>query len=163
LKEQMQQIGRVLLSHADLTATGVLFVMLLIIGGLYFKEQAKQPEELPPPPVRNLEARLPNDAYNKVMNLFVNVQGDITKDPELRRLTEFNMFDLKSVQAEEKIEAQLDEQVEQANRLINAGKNEEALKILDSVLSRRPRHVRALDLKNQLLPAPSPTPTPGTP
>ena len=159
-KEKLQEIGRKLLLHADWTAIGVLAFIFLIVFVLFLKELASSEApltELNPVPFKEL---IPSDNYKKVIGDYVQVNPDITKNAKLRPLIEFNMFDLKEVKAQEEIEKQYNEQVDQATKLYQAGKKDEALKILDSILARKPNQVRALDLKNTILPKPPTTPTP---
>jgi len=162
LKEKLQEIGRKLLANADRTATAFLGVLFLVVIGLFMHELSKgeaEPETPPDNPFRDL---LPNEKYDAIAKNFINVDPDIAKNEQLRRLTEFNMFDLKSVKAQEELAKQMDTQVDQAEKLIQEGKKDEALKILESVLARKADHVRALDLKNQILPPPTTTPTPAS-
>jgi hypothetical protein len=159
LKDKLLDFWRKVLAHADRSATAALGIILLTIIGLYMHERSSEvqpPEDLPRVPFEEL---LPNDNFNKVQEKYIAVSPDIIQDAKLKPLIEFNMFDLKEVKAQEELEKQFDEQVEQAARMIKDGKKAEALKVLESVLARKPRHVRALDLKNELVP-PSPTESP---
>ncbi len=158
MNEQLQQFGRKILANADLFATGVLFVILVIMIVLFFHERSQVPDEPPNPPRRVLEERLPNEDFIKLETKYLKARTDIREDPLLRGLVDYNMFDLKSVKKQEEIERELDQRVEQAARLISDKKDEEALSILKAVLAQKPNHVRALDLKNRIAPEPTPTP-----
>jgi len=160
MKDQLQQLGRKLLENADRTVTAILGLLFLAMVGLLMNELSRGEAELPPPPPNPFLELLPNEKYDKVVENYINVNQDISKDPEVNPLIEFNMFDLKSVKQQEELAKQLDGQVDQAEQLFQAGRKEEALKLLDDVLARKPDHVRALDLRNQIVPQPTPTPTP---
>lgn len=159
MKDKLLDFWRKMLLHADRSVTAALGIILLVIVGLYMRERSTEvapPEDLPRVPFEEL---MPNDHFTKIHDKYIAVTPDISQDAKLRPLIEFNMFDLKEVKAQEELQKQFDEQVEQAARLIKDGKKADALKILESVLTRMPRHVRALDLRNELVP-PSPTESP---
>ncbi len=160
MKEKLQVFARTLLANADRTTTAVLGIICLATLGLYLQEQSRGEIQPPEPPPTPWQKPIPNDDYERLVKSYINVNEDISQDPKVRRLIEFNMFDLKSVKAEEALAKQWDAQLDEAERLMQAGKKEDALKILDSVLARKPDLVRALDLRNQIIPQPSPSPSP---
>ncbi len=160
MKEKLQNFIKILLTNADRTVTALLGLILLAMIGLYAREQTRTETPPPEPPAKPFDTKLPNEDYERLVSSYIQVNEDITQDPDSRRLIEHNMFDLKSVKEQEELAKQLDSQVDQAERLIQQGQTDEAAALLDTVLRSNPDHVRALDLLNQIRPSPSPSPSP---
>ena len=161
VNDKFQEFGRKILLHMDRSVLAALAVLLAILLALFFIERSHEVQPLADLQALAFEEMIPNPNYNHVVDKYLNLEPDISKNPSLRPLIEFNMFDLKEVKAQEELEKQYDEQAEQASRLIQSGKKTEALKMLDSILARKPNHVRSLDLRKQLVPpTPEPTPSP---
>lgn len=160
-QEKLIALGKKLLVYADRTVFAVLLMILLALIGLYLQEQREETTPYTEPPdVPFKEELVGNPSYEKVQKNYVSTNTDISKDPRINQLVEYNMFDLKSVKAAEELERQFVEQIRQAERLAGEGKNGEAMKIVESILSKKPSYVKALDLKRRLNPSNTPTPTP---
>ncbi len=149
MKDQLELLGKKLQKRLDLIGIVLFVALLLVVGFFYQKEQQFELDEVQPPPPRPWDVKIPNDSYNKVMASFTGTQTDILKDDRARRLIQFNMFDLRSVQNEAERERAIAPLFNEAQKMYDAKDYDGALQKLDEILQRYPTHYRSLDLKKK--------------
>ena len=142
----------------------IVIVFLLFLVGIiyaYMHEQSVTIEPPPRPKKEPLEEYLPNNEYEKVIQLF-NENSDLEKDEAFISLGRFNVFDYKTVRDHEIILKEMNQKFAQAQQLYNDAKYEEARGILKNILTVWPAHINSQDLlkkiDEQLSPSSSPSP-----
>jgi hypothetical protein len=181
MNDQMKEIFVKLSRRLDLVVTGILLFLLALTGWLAYQETNYIPPEATQGQPRNFSEKLPvarvipprpdqkpeNLAqYEEVAPFVFDPTTDITKDEEAYALVERNMFDIKTVEEAERKAEELNQQYNQAVRLFQDAKFQEALQQVNQILAEDPRHRAARDLKNRLeetlAPAPTAAPESGT-
>jgi hypothetical protein len=155
--------------HLDRIVLVTLSLMLLTLVFLWYQEQNTTvglaqgegvPAKFPDP--------LAENPHYKRINTMAQVP-DITKYPAIQQIALYNMFDYKSVRDKAQIERGADQRLAQAQEAANAGRSDEAKKMLGEILRQVPTHKKARELMEKLNPPANPaaataaTPAAGTP
>jgi len=130
----------------------IVIVFLLFLVGIiyaYLHEQSVTIEPPPRPKKESLEEYLPNNEYEKVIQLF-NENSDLEKDESFISLGRFNVFDYKTVRDHEIILKEMNQKFAQAQQLYNDDKYEEARGILKNILTVWPAHINSQDLLKKI-------------
>ncbi len=130
----------------------IVIVFLLFLVGIiyaYMHEQSVTIEPPPSPKKEPLEEYLPNNEYEKVIQLF-NEHSDLEKDEAFISLGRFNVFDYKTVRDHEIILKEMNQKFTQAQQLYNDAKYEEARGILKDILTVWPAHINSQDLLKKI-------------
>ena len=163
MNEQLAVIGKKLVKRLDLVGIGVFVALLVASGYVFYMEENYQPEEVDTPPQPEWTRSLPSPELDTTVAQFVGRPTDIQQDIEIRRLVENNMFDLKSVKSQQEREQQIRQDFVQAQTLFNEKNYDEALVLVERVLSQNASHTKALELKQKIQEAKASVPAEATP
>jgi hypothetical protein len=146
-----QIVGRQTKLRSYLDRVAVVVFLLFLAGTIYafLQEQSASLKQIVPPPKKPLEVYLPNEEYDKAMQLF-NVNPDLEKNEDFISLGRFNVFDYKTVRDHEIILKEMNQKFAQAQKLYNDGKYTEARKILKDILTVWPAHLNSQDLLKKI-------------
>lgn len=160
MSEKSEQFNKTLKKNSDKIAIALLVAILCGMGYAYMQEE-KNATTAPSPAKKDAnfdDTLVMSPEYQKLAAM--SASPDISKSPDIARVAQFNMFDYKTVQAREQVEADASRQVEQAKQLISQGKRDEARAILQSVVSRVSSNREAVQLLNSITPKVEQTPAP---
>lgn len=130
----------------------IVIVFLLFLVGIiyaYLQEQSSSVLIPDPPGRKPFEEYLPNENYEKVIQLF-NENSDLEKNEDFISLGRFNVFDYKTVRDHEIILKEMNQKFAQAQQLYNDAKYEEAREILKDILTVWPAHINSQDLLKKI-------------
>ncbi|MEQ8820744.1 MAG: hypothetical protein RLY93_10900 [Sumerlaeia bacterium] len=159
-KEKLQEIGQLLLKRMDQVAIVVFLALLVAAGYVFLQEQNDQVPEIMltnPAPFQN---KVEGENLEEIQDQMIDTPEGIRNDPELRRVVQINMFDLKSVREASAQERQLREQFTTAERLAEEGNTQAAIRALNDILRVNPDFTQAAELKERLE-NPQPEPSEG--
>lgn len=159
MKMAEKNLGRIVM--------GVLFLML---GGLIFAWYQEQNafiggEGGDGVPAKMTDPIAENTAYKKVQAM----AGDqpMSEYPGIQQISQYNMFDYKSVRDKQEIERGAEQKLKQAETAVAAGRTEEAKRLLGEILQQVPSHRKAREMLEKMNPkekaAATPTPAAANP
>lgn len=152
MKEQLEVLFKKLQKNLDRVTIGVFFLLLLFSGFLYFQESSFQMPQFDAGTPQPWDRRIPDEEgyFDKLRQNFVDAQPDINEDPVLRRLVQINIFDAKSLRAQEDVAQEIEQDYQRAREMVQAQDYDGALDLIESILRRNPNHRRTLELKEQV-------------
>lgn len=150
MKDQLEIIGKRLLKNLRFIAVGFFAVLLGASYFLYAREQNFPQPAADPPAPKPIESKFPNDNYNVVVSSFAAQKKNIEDDPRISRLIRVNMFDDKSVASEAEMEAAVREDYVKAQEAFTAGKLDDAMRLVESILQRNPTHRGSTEIKRKI-------------
>ena len=178
MKDRLKEIFTNLSRRLDLVATGVLLFLLIITGYLYLRETNYVVESPPPPPPKTWNVKVPMDPvietdeddppgnkeeFEEVSEFFLNANPEIEEDPQARKVIVVNMFDIKTVEEEERLREELNQRYNRAEQLFENEQYQDAREIVNEILEQDPNHRASRDLRSRLNALLTPTPTPEAP
>src|SRR5690606_31853279 len=91
-----------------------------------------------------------NEFVADVKGAFIEAPPRIQEDPRAIRVIQYNMFDIKSVQEAQEAQRQINEMLNEAERLLRAGQAQQARNLVDQILERDPLSDRATELREMI-------------
>ena len=147
MSEKAAQTKKKILKNIDKITIGVLVLILLGLGYAWWQESNNT---LGRDPVNRRPVSLVDDVADSPS--FKMLQGmssspALENSPDIQRLTQINMFDNSTLDAERNLETQAQAQFQQAQELIAAGNKDQAREILLQVekVLKTPDVIKALD------------------
>lgn len=161
MNERYKELLLKLAKRLDLVALGVLAFLLILSGWLYLREEGYIIDQPPAPPPRTWQTKLPiekagnvDEATSKIVqnitSSIIKTSANINDDEVARRMIVNNMFDIKSVKEQAQVQKELNEGYNEAEKLFQGGKLNEALAKVNGILQMDPRHKPSLELKARL-------------
>jgi hypothetical protein len=155
MKDQLIVLGNRLLKNIDRVAVVVFLALVILMGSLYLKESADQLPEIElgsSPPFRE---KIPDEDghYERLKRNFFDLQTDISRDPDLRRLVAISMFDAQSIKGATEQAREIENDYRRAERAFQTQDYGSALSLIESILRRNASHRRTLELRDQVLAA----------
>ncbi|MCX7018290.1 MAG: hypothetical protein NTY46_04680 [Candidatus Sumerlaeota bacterium] len=154
MNEQTEQYVRLMKKHLDKIIIGVLFVILLVMIGLWFMEQSGGGEM---PSGEGRVTRLKdvvaeNPDYKAIAILTSSI--DMTSVPLVDEIRRFNMFDPKTMAQRRTSELEATKKHKQAQDAEARGQTDEAIKLAQQALAIMPAHRQASEMVARLIAKP---------
>lgn len=172
MNDQVKEILKKASKRIDLIATGVLVGLLCLIGMMIWRETNYILPELPDPKKSVWDRKLPiegegfsdikmNEGFvaplERLEDRYLSADPVIRNNPSARELIRVNMFDKRSAEQEQEMEAKLSQLYLRAEQYHNEGQEKEALDLIGEILDTNPKHRLSLDLKKQIEDANNPS------
>ena len=151
MNEKLVSLWNLVEANLRLVTISVFITLLLIVMGLQATEKADSAEISIPTgaPPKDTKAILADPAAETIIGVLESSKTPITVTA-FAPLISNSMFDVKAVLNAVALESQANQRFDEAYRLSNERKYREALEICKEVLTMRPGHLRAQELKNNL-------------
>jgi hypothetical protein len=159
MNEKLEQFGKWLAANAPQVGIGAAVVLLLGVGYYFYADMNAPAQPVPDPPVQVLNTRLSeeNQDFKIVSGTMLDSNPNI-EGTHFAPITQMNMFDRRSVEAQRERDRAFNSKMAEAEQYFAAGQLDEALRVIEDVLSQNPLHHRATVLKNEIERAQQPAP-----
>ena len=151
MSERLKEIFGKLSRRLDLVVTGTLIFLLALTGWLYLQEESYNAPEPPQASPKNFSEKIPvprvippkedqpaefAEQFEEVDSFFLNANPDIAESEQAEQLIIVNMFDIKTVEEEERRREDLNRQYNVAERMYDNENYREALSMVEQIRER---------------------------
>jgi len=158
MNDRQKEILQKVVKRLDLVVLATLLALMTAAIFLLLSESNHQMDVVPTPATRAWDVRIPNQKnpdvknpdYDELRKQFYDPPATIQESPEFTRLIRNNMFARRTAEEAAAFEAEMNQLYNQAERLFNEGKHQEAQAAITNILQQDPNNRNAQELQKRL-------------